>query len=128
MNACFHATERVLGDVNAENCVHRLLFENDLLEQRVSSQVVTSDAHGRGRQAINLPETATDPIKVTPQLGEPNTSIHEGKVFTCQVRAGRLDKAAPSPTVPPAPWPTRTPIPDTPAAAQPEGQFEHDAP
>ena len=31
----------------------------------------------------------------------------------------------PSPTKPLAPWPTRDPIPDTPAAAQPEGRFAH---
>ena len=51
-------------------------------------------------------------------------SIHEGKAFACQVSAGRLGTAAP-PTVPPSDWPTREPIPETPAAAQPEGRFGH---
>jgi formate dehydrogenase major subunit len=60
---------------------------------------------------------------VTSLVGEPNVSMHEGKAFACQVHAGRLGGPAPSPTVVPAPWPTREPIPDTPAAAQPEGRF-----
>ena len=66
--------------------------------------------------------TAND---LTALIGEPNVSIHEAKAFACQVQAGRLGEATPVPTVPPAPWPTREPIPDTPAAAQPEGRFEH---
>jgi formate dehydrogenase major subunit len=63
---------------------------------------------------------------VTSLVSEPNVSIHEAKAFACQVHAGRLGGPAPEPTVPPAPWPTREPIPNTPAAAQPEGRFEHD--
>jgi formate dehydrogenase major subunit len=66
--------------------------------------------------------TAND---LTALVSEPNVSIHEAKAFACQVEAGRLGGAPLSATVPAAPWPTRDPIPDTPAAAQPEGEFEH---
>jgi formate dehydrogenase major subunit len=64
--------------------------------------------------------TAND---LTSLVAEPNVSIHEAKAFACQVQAGQLGEPAPSPTVPPAPWPTRDPVPDTPIAAQPEGRF-----
>ena len=66
--------------------------------------------------------TAND---LTALVTEPNVSIHEAKAFVCQVHAGRLGGPLLSPTVPAAPWPTRDPIPDTPAAAQPEGGFGH---
>ncbi len=62
---------------------------------------------------------------LTSLVADPNVSMHEGKVFACQVRAGRLGPAGrrSHPTVRPAPWPTRQPTPDTPAAAQPEGHL-----
>jgi formate dehydrogenase major subunit len=60
---------------------------------------------------------------LTSLVADPNVSMHECKAFACQVHAGRLGGRTPSPTKPPAPWPTREPIPDTPAAAQPEGRF-----
>jgi formate dehydrogenase major subunit len=66
--------------------------------------------------------TAND---LTALVAEPNVSIHEAKAFACQVEAGRQGGASLSPTVPMAPWPTSDPVPDTPAAAQPEGEFEH---
>jgi formate dehydrogenase major subunit len=73
--------------------------------------------------------TAND---LTSLVSEPNVSIHEAKAFACQVVAGRVAgqsgtdfKSVLQPTVPPAPWPTREPIPNTPAAAQPEGRFEN---
>ncbi len=59
---------------------------------------------------------------LTSLVGEPNVTIHEGKVFVCQVEAGRIGEA-PRPTVPPAPWPSQEAIPDTPPAAQPEGHL-----
>ena len=62
---------------------------------------------------------------LTALVVEPNVSIHEAKAFACQVQAGRLGGPGPSPTVPPAPWPAREPIPNTPTAAQPEGRFEN---
>jgi formate dehydrogenase major subunit len=49
--------------------------------------------------------------------------MHEVKAFACQVTAGRRAGAVPKATKEPAPWPTREPVPDTPAAAQPEGMF-----
>ena len=64
---------------------------------------------------------------ITSLVSEPNVGIHEAKAFACQVHAGRLDGPAPSPTVPAAAWPTHDPVPDTPAAAQPEGRFGHEA-
>jgi formate dehydrogenase major subunit len=60
---------------------------------------------------------------ITSLVADPNVSMHEVKAFTCRVRAGRRDGAPPKPTKEPAAWPTRNPVPDTPAAAQPEGQF-----
>jgi formate dehydrogenase major subunit len=66
--------------------------------------------------------TAND---VTSLVSEPNVTIHEAKAFACQVHAGRLGGPAPSPTVKAAPWPTREPIPNTPASAQPEGRLGH---
>lgn len=62
---------------------------------------------------------------LTSILADPNVSMHECKAFTCQVSAGRLEGQTPGPTKSFAPWPTRVPVPDTPAAAQPEGKFGH---
>jgi formate dehydrogenase major subunit len=60
---------------------------------------------------------------LTSLVADPNVSMHEVKAFVCRVRAGRRDGAPATPTKEPAPWPTTNPVPDTPAAAQPEGQF-----
>jgi formate dehydrogenase major subunit len=60
---------------------------------------------------------------LTSLVADPNVSMHEAKAFACQVYAGRREGAMPKPTKGPAPWPTREPVPDTPAAAQPEGRF-----
>ncbi len=60
---------------------------------------------------------------LTSLVADPNVSMHECKAFACQVHAGRLDGRAASPTKPLAAWPTHDPVPDTPAAAQPEGRF-----
>jgi formate dehydrogenase major subunit len=60
---------------------------------------------------------------LTALLAEPNVSMHEGKVFACQVEAGRRDGRPPAPTKRPVAWPTRDPVPDTPSSAQPEGGF-----
>jgi formate dehydrogenase major subunit len=62
---------------------------------------------------------------LTSLVADPNVSMHECKAFACQVFAGRLNGRAPTPTKPAAPWPTHEPVPDTPAAAQPEGRFDH---
>jgi formate dehydrogenase major subunit len=63
---------------------------------------------------------------ITSLVTEPNCSIHEAKAFACQVHAGRPAGPPLEPTVTTTPWPTREPIPDTPASAQPEGRFGHD--
>ncbi len=60
---------------------------------------------------------------LTSLLADLNVSMHEAKAFTCQVEAGRLSGRVARPTVPPTTWPDREPVPDTPAAAQPEGKF-----
>ncbi len=60
---------------------------------------------------------------LTSLVADSNVSMHEGKVFCCQVRPGRIDETPLRPTEPYAPRPTREPAPDTPPAAQPEGQF-----
>jgi formate dehydrogenase major subunit len=60
---------------------------------------------------------------LTALVAEVNVSMHEGKVFACQVEAGRKAGRPPAPTKSPAPWPTRAPVTGTPAGAQPEGQF-----
>ncbi len=53
-----------------------------------------------------------------------NVSIVESKVFACRVRAGRAANQPRTPTEPTAPWPSREPVPDTPAGHQPEGHLE----
>ncbi len=63
---------------------------------------------------------------LTALLADPNVSMHEGKVFACQVEAGRHDERLLEPTKRPASWPSNKPVPDTPLAAQPEGNFAHD--
>ena len=62
---------------------------------------------------------------LTALIADPNTSMHENKAFACQVEAGRRGGRTPGPTVPVMTWPRRAAIPDTPAAAQPEGDFTH---
>ena len=62
---------------------------------------------------------------LTALLAEANVSMHEAKAFACQVEAGRHAGPPPKPTKPRAAWPTREPVPDTPASAQPEGGFAH---
>jgi formate dehydrogenase major subunit len=61
---------------------------------------------------------------LTSLLADPNVSMHEGKVFTCQVEPGKQERF-PTPTKRPVNWPTTEPIPDTPRSAQPEGGFSH---
>jgi len=63
---------------------------------------------------------------LTSLVADSNVSMHEAKAFACRVHAGRRDGAKPKPTMPPAPWPSRARVPDTPAAAQPEGRFPRD--
>ena len=56
-----------------------------------------------------------DANDLTALLADPNVSMHEAKVFACQVD-GRPAAAGrpPTPTVPTAAWPTRDPVPETP--------------
>ncbi len=61
---------------------------------------------------------------LTPILAEVNVSMHEGKVFACQVTPGR-GPAVPTRTKEPRAWPDAGPVPNTPRSAQPEGGFAH---
>ena len=61
---------------------------------------------------------------LTPLLAESNVSIHEGKVFACQVEAADKPPAL-TPTKRAVPWPAGATTPDTPTAAQPEGGYSH---
>ncbi len=62
---------------------------------------------------------------LTALVADLNVSMHEAKVFTCDVEAGRLDGDPNGPTRPAVPWPTTARVPRTPASAQPEGGFAH---
>jgi formate dehydrogenase major subunit len=106
------------GAIEARAMVTRRL-QPFLINGRVVHQVGLPIHWGFAGESVGAP--AND---ITSLVSEPNVSIHEAKAFACQVHAGRLDGPFPSPTVPPALWPTRDPIPNTPAAAQPEGRFE----
>ena len=61
---------------------------------------------------------------LTSLVADPNVSMHEAKVFTCRVRAGRLPNQPVTPTKPETRWASRKPVPDTAAGAQPEGHLE----
>jgi formate dehydrogenase major subunit len=61
---------------------------------------------------------------LTSLVADPNVSMHEGKVFACQVSAGRTGNSSQEPTKKYAPWPTREASPETPPAAQPEGHLK----
>jgi formate dehydrogenase major subunit len=58
---------------------------------------------------------------LTALIADPNVSMHEGKVFACDVAAGIVKEIEPRPTKEFAPWPTRESSPQTPRSAQPEG-------
>jgi formate dehydrogenase major subunit len=62
---------------------------------------------------------------LTALVAEANVSMHEGKVFACQVEAGRNAGRPPTATKTAVAWPTRAPVPNTPGPAQPEGGFAH---
>jgi formate dehydrogenase major subunit len=58
---------------------------------------------------------------LTSIVADVNVSMHEGKVFTCNVRPGRVRTFHDQP-LDPAPRPSDKPMPDTPRSEQPEGQ------
>ena len=58
-----------------------------------------------------------------PMTADANVSMHETKVFACQVRAGRSAGQPTKPSVDAAPWANRDLVPDTPPSAQPEGHM-----
>jgi formate dehydrogenase major subunit len=60
---------------------------------------------------------------LTSLVADPNVSMHEGKVFVVNVRAGRCTQQPTEPSVPIARWANRQTIPNTAKAAQPEGHL-----
>jgi formate dehydrogenase major subunit len=60
---------------------------------------------------------------LTSLVADPNVSMHEGKVFGVNIRAGRATNQATQPTVPAARWANRDAVPNTPKSAQPEGHM-----
>jgi formate dehydrogenase major subunit len=60
---------------------------------------------------------------LTSLVADPNVSMHEGKVFAVNIRAGRAPDQARTPTVESARWANRKPVPLTPKPAQPEGHL-----
>jgi formate dehydrogenase major subunit len=89
-----------------------------IIEGRIVHQIGLPIHWGFAGEAVG--SSAND---LTSLVVDANVSMHEGKAFACQVYAGRLDGRASEATVPTAPWPTREPVPNTPSAAQPEGQL-----
>ena len=65
-------------------------------------------------------DVANDLIAMT---AEPNVSIQEDKVFSCEVTAGRTFTSNQKPTTSYARWPTTKAAPDTRKSAQAEGQI-----
>ena len=61
---------------------------------------------------------------LTSLVADPNVSMHEAKVFSCRVRAGRLAGQPTMPTKEEHRWASREPVPNTEAGAQPEGHLE----
>jgi formate dehydrogenase major subunit len=59
---------------------------------------------------------------LTSIVADPNVSMHEGKVFVCEIRKGRLDARSDQASEQTAPRPRAEPMPGTPAEAQPEGR------
>ncbi len=59
---------------------------------------------------------------LTSIVSDANVSMHEGKAFTCQVRAGRLASPSDVPSQAVAPRPRSAPMADTTHQAQPEGR------
>jgi formate dehydrogenase major subunit len=62
---------------------------------------------------------------LTSLVADANVSMHEGKVFACQVEPGRIGGRGGEPTVRHVNWPDHDKVPNTPASAQPEGEFTH---
>lgn len=60
---------------------------------------------------------------LTSLVADPNVSMHEGKVFACQIDAGRHGGRAASPSAAESRRPHVGPSPGSPPEAQPEGQF-----
>lgn len=59
---------------------------------------------------------------LTSILSDANVSMHEAKVFTCQLHKGRLPTPSDVPSMAVAPRPRSSPMPETTNQAQPEGR------
>jgi formate dehydrogenase major subunit len=63
---------------------------------------------------------------LTSLVADPNVSMHEGKVFACQVAPADPNTQPMKTTCPQVTWPTKEAVPETPKSAQPEGKFGRD--
>jgi formate dehydrogenase major subunit len=101
----------------------------------VTRRIRPMEVQGRTIHQIGLPfhwgysgeSVGSAANDLTALIADVNVSMHEGKVFQCQVYPGRLPSTPERPSTPFAPWPTRDAAPDTPHAAQPEGQLGRDS-
>ena len=66
--------------------------------------------------------TGSSVNELTSTTSDPNVSMHEAKVFTCQVRKGRLSYPSDVPSEPVAPRAQSERMAGTDTAAQPEGR------
>jgi formate dehydrogenase major subunit len=97
----------------------------------VTARIQPLQVNGRTLHQIGLPfhwsyageVVGCQANDLTSLVCDPNVSMHEAKVFTCDIAPGRAPSATPQPTVPVSRWPTEKPIPATPPPGQPEGQI-----
>ena len=116
-NGAWITIESARGRINARALVTRRIRPLHL-EGRVVHQVGLPFHWSFAGESVG--GNAND---LTSLIAEPNVSMHEVKAFTCRIRAGRDNETSMPPTVPMTPWSSRTSVPETPAAAQPEGHL-----
>lgn len=98
----------------------------------VTSRIQPMQIEGRTHHQIGVPfhwgyagETVGGSANdLTLLVADANVSMHEAKVFACDIRPGRASNQPTTPTKPMTRWPDRSDIPNTPPAAQPEGHLK----
>lgn len=96
----------------------------------VTPRIRPLQVHGRTLHQIGIPihfsyageVTGGAVNELTSTTSDPNVSMHEAKVFTCQVLKGRLSQPSDMPDVAVAPRAQEEPMAGTPREAQPEGR------
>jgi formate dehydrogenase major subunit len=106
------------GEIEAKAMVTRRVHSMQV-EGRTIHQIGVPFHWGYAGEAVG--SIAND---MTYLVADANVSMHEAKVFACDVRAGRTPNQPTQPTQPMTRWPDRSDIPDTPPAAQPEGHMK----